>query len=200
MSSSLSFSGDLQVKKIGRFNPAVWRLKNYLRPGFILGLLVTLLARLFSKLTGVLTITSELRLTLIRADGEVQDLGVASRRMVTDAGVAFLVDDWDAGSTDITNFNYHGAGTGTAAEAAGDTALVTEVESRATGTKSQPAANQFRTIGTVSFTGTRAITEHGLFSAASAGSLWDRSVYAAVNVVSGESIQFTYTCTLNSGG
>lgn len=200
MERSISFSGDLDVKKIGRFNPSTWRLKNSLRPGFILGLLVTLLARLFSKITGAVTITSELRLKLVRANGEVLDLGVASQRLVTNAGVAFIVDDWDTGVTDITNFNYHGSGTGNTTEAAGDTALVTEVESRVTGTKSKPAANQLRSVGTVSYTGTRAITEHGLFSASTNGSLWDRSVFSAVNVVSGESIQFTYTCTLNSGG
>lgn len=30
--------------------------------------------------------------------------------------------------------------------------------------------------------------------------LWDRKVFAAINVVNGDSIQFTYTCQINSGG
>lgn len=30
--------------------------------------------------------------------------------------------------------------------------------------------------------------------------VWDRSVFAAINVASGDSIQFTYTLTLSAGG
>lgn len=49
--------------------------------------------------------------------------------------------------------------------------------------------------------GTLAITEHGLFSAASAGTLWDRTVFAAVNLVAGsDSLQVTHTTTFPSGG
>jgi hypothetical protein len=46
------------------------------------------------------------------------------------------------------------------------------------------------------------VTEHGIFSQAATGggTLWDRSVFSAINVVSGDSIQFTYTCTVSSGG
>jgi len=31
------------------------------------------------------------------------------------------------------------------------------------------------------------------------GALWDRSVFSAINVASGDSISFQYTCTINSG-
>lgn len=147
--------------------------------------------------------------TVIRADGSIEHLGLISTQLITDAGVAFLVDDWDASVTDITNMNFHGCGTGTVAEAVGDTALGTESttalnpdSTRATGTRSQPAANQYRTVGTLTFDASAAITEHGILSQAATGggTLWDRSVFAAINVVSGDSIQFTYTCTVSSGG
>ena len=139
------------------------------------------------------------------------DYGVLSNRVVTDAGVAFIVDDWDNNGQDLTTLNFHGCGTGAAAEAASDTALGTESttalnpnSTRATGTRSQPAANQYRSVGTLTFDADAAITEHGLFSQAATGggTLWDRSVFAAINVLgaSGDSIQFTYTATLNSGG
>ncbi len=135
------------------------------------------------------------------------DLGLLSARVITDAGVAFLVDDWDAGgaTNDITLFNFHDSGTGVAAEAVTDTDLGTPAgpTTRATGTKSQPAANQLRSIGTINYTGTLAITEHGFFNQAARGAgsvLWDRSVFAAINVVSGDAIEFTYTCTVSSGG
>ena len=152
---------------------------------------------------------SRLYATVFRADGGVEPLGLLSTKVVTDAGVAFLVDDWDNNGTDLTNLNFHGCGTGTTAEAVGDTALVTESttalnpdSTRATGTRSQPAANQYRSVGTVTFDATAAITEHGIFSQAATGggTLWDRSVFSAINVASGDSIQFTYTCTVSSGG
>jgi hypothetical protein len=158
--------------------------------------------------TGVFGV-GRLYASVIRREGRIEHLGLISTKVITDAGVAFLVDDWDNNGTDITTMNFHGAGTGTTAEAAGDTALVTESttalnpdNTRATGTRSQPAANQYRTVGTLTFDATAAITEHGIFSQAATGggTLWDRSVFSAINVVSGDSIQFTYTCTVSSGG
>lgn len=147
--------------------------------------------------------------SVIRRDGTVEHLGLLSTRLVTDNGVAYIVDDWDTGSTEIANLNYHGCGTGTNAEAQGDSTLQTESttvlnpdSTRATGTKSQPAANQIRSVGTVTFDGSAAITEHGILSQAATGGgvLWDRSVFSAINVANGDSIQFTYTCTLSAGG
>ena len=147
--------------------------------------------------------------SVLRADGRIEHLGLLSTRLVTDAGVAFLVDDWDNNGQDISTLNYHGCGTGVGAEAVGDTALGTESttalnpdSTRATGTRSQPTANQYRTVGTLTFDASAAITEHGIFSQAATGggTLWDRSVFAAINVANGDSIQFTYTCTFSSGG
>jgi hypothetical protein len=144
-------------------------------------------------------VCSELRAKVMRADGTLEDLGVLSRRVVTDAGVAYLVDAFQ-GTTEPENFNYHASGTNSTAEAAGDTALGTEVATRQSGTQSEPAVNQYRTVATIPYTATLAITEHGIFSANAAGTLWDRSVFAAINVDNGDSIQFTYTLTVNSGG
>jgi hypothetical protein len=129
-------------------------------------------------------------------------LGLLSARVVTDAGVAFLTNDWNDNSKDITNFNAHANGTGTTAEAASQTALVTEVGTRVSGTKSRPAGNQLQSVATISQTATNAITEHGLLDSTtvSGSTLWDRSVFSAINVVNGDSIQFTYTLTVNSGG
>jgi hypothetical protein len=208
--SAISFSGTLSAKVIRAPQASIgWKLKNALTTRLLAGLLAVEAAKLFSRLTGIPTITSQLEARLIRADGTVVNYGVVSHRVVTDAGVAYLVDDWDTAATEITNMNYHGCGTGTVAEAAADTALGAECttvlnpdSTRATGTKSQPAANQLRSVGTPTFDGSAAVTEHGLFSQAATGggTLWDRSVFAAINVGTGDSIQFTYTMTVNSGG
>jgi hypothetical protein len=206
---SVGFRGALSATLIRPAKPQLaWRLRNALRWAFIRGWLGAHLAPLFSRLTGVVTIWAELRAVLFRADGGMVNYGVVSYRLITDAGVAFLVDDWDNNGADISTMNYHGCGTGTNAEAAGDTALQTECttilnpdSTRATGTRSQPAANQYRTVGTLTFDGSGAITEHGVLSQAATGggTLWDRSVFAAINVAALDSIQFTYTGTVASG-
>ena len=138
--------------------------------------------------------------THISADGVRTDLGIVSRRVVTNNGVGYLVDALQ-NLTEPENLNWHDCGTGTNAEAAADSALQTAFGgSRVSGTQTEPASNQYRTTATIPFTGTLAITEHGLFSANAAGTLFDRSVFTAINVVNGDSIQFQYTLTINSGG
>lgn len=131
---------------------------------------------------------------------QYRDLGFG---VVTDAGVASLVDYLDAGTPAQTP-NFHDSGTGTNAAAVGDVDLQIPAgpTTRATGTKSQPTAPQYRSVGTISYTTTLAITEWGLFYDATRGSdtLWDRRVFTAINVVNGDSIEFTYTLTINSGG
>jgi hypothetical protein len=141
------------------------------------------------------------------------DYGNLSHHVVTDAGVTYMRDDFNnaSGGADISIFNFHGMGTGANAEATGDTALQTESttalnpdSTRATGTRSVPASNQFRSVGTLTVDADTAVTEHGLFTVSGTGSgtLWDRSKFTAINLVgaSGDSIQFTYTLTLTSGG
>ena len=130
-------------------------------------------------------------------------LGTVGRRVVTNAGVAYMAQDFNAatGGADVSNFNYHDSGTGTNAENVTDTALQTAAgPARVAGTQSNPAGGQYRTVATITYAGTQAITEHGLFSASTVGTLWDRTVFSAINVNSGDSIQFTYTLTCNAGG
>lgn len=141
--------------------------------------------------------------------GLVLDYGVLSRRVVTTAGVGYLVDALQ-GITEPENLRYHGFGTGTNAEASGNTTLQTELtteyasdNTRPTGSLTEGAsANIFRTVGTLSPDATVAITEHGLFSQAATGggTLWDRSVFSVINLTGGvDSLQTTYDCTFPAG-
>jgi len=132
-----------------------------------------------------------------------RDLGVIARKKVTDAFVAHLVDSLqNQTSTPIDTFKYHDSGTGTNAENKTDTALQTPCgEARDTGTQIEGATgNIYKSVATHTYAGSFAITEHGLFSASSAGTLMDRSVFAAINVVATDQIEFTYqlTCTSES--
>jgi hypothetical protein len=162
------------------------------------------------------TMYGQLWLSVIRNSGaEAVDLGLASLRVVTTAGVRYIADDMNAasGSADATNLKFHGFGTGATAEAAADTALVTELTTQYAVDSTRPTGSQasatvstnatYTTVATLSpdSGGTIAITEHGVFSASSSGTLLDRSVFSAVNLVAGsDSLQATYVLTLNSGG
>jgi hypothetical protein len=180
-----------------------------MRPGFWLGWLGAEAARAFSRLTGIPTWTSRLAVRVRRASGEWINYGVVGHRVITTAGVGFMVDCWQ-GTLEPEIMRYHGCGTGVGAEAVGDTALGTECttalnpdNTRATGTLAEGAsANIFRSVGTLTFDASAAVTEHGLLSQAATGGgvLWDRTVFAAINVASGDSIQFTYDWTASAGG
>lgn len=137
-------------------------------------------------------------------NGKMYNLGVVGHRSVTNAGVAFMATNFKDGSKSIANFKYHASGTGSTAENVTDTALGTEVtdNARTAGTNTTPSANVYQTVDTISYTGNHAITEHGIFDqvTAAGSTLWDRTVFAAINVANGDSIQFTYQLTVNAGG
>lgn len=144
----------------------------------------------------------------IKADGDVVDYGLVSCRVVTDAGAAFVVDSFQ-GTADMTTMKYHGLGTGTTAESASQTALVTELttqysssNTRPTGTTGEGAtANIYQSVATITVGSSVAATEHGLFNQASnaGGTMMDRSVFSVVNLGTGESLQTTYELTFGSG-
>lgn len=203
MRSTLNMSGNLSVAKIVvPYAPLSWRIKNWLRPDFILGLVSTKFGKAFSKFTGIPVLTSELSAVLIRANGERVNFGVISRRVITTAFVNFMVDQLQAETSEWGDFKFHDSGVGTTAAAITDTAIeTTDGESRATGSQTEGAtANIYKSVGTITYTTTKAITEHGLFSSASSTTLMDRHVFSAVNVVNTDSIQFTYELTVSSGG
>jgi hypothetical protein len=136
-------------------------------------------------------------------DGKVVKRRRVLDRVVTNAFVNDIVDTLQGLTTPYTNFKnykYHGTGKGTTAEAAADTALVTEVGTRVAGTQVEGNANQYKSVATVTYSGTHAITEHGLFNAATGGTLMDRTVFSPVNVIAGDSIVFTFVITFSSGG
>lgn len=154
----------------------------------------------------------QLFLSKITADGDRVDYGLASLRLVTTAGVAYICADMASGANDINLFRFHGIGTGATAEAVGDTALGAESttalnpdNTRATGSQASATVSTnatYTTVGTVTVDAAVACTEHGIFSQAATGggTLLDRSVFSVVNLASGDSLQATYVLTINSGG
>lgn len=137
-------------------------------------------------------------------------LGLASTRVVTTAGVNFIVDAFQ-NSVEVENLKYHGIGTGSTAEAIGDTALVTELtteynpnSTRATGTTTEGAsANIYRTVATNTLDGTpgSALREHAIFDQASSagGTMLDRTVFGAITLSSGDGLASTFDLTFTAG-
>ena len=118
------------------------------------------------------------------------------------ADVAGLIN----GSTSPASFEFIGIGTGTGAASATDTTLGTEINedgnpsfstrgvagtvSRTTTTVTNDTATIVRTFTIGAFT--PAVTEAGLFNAATGGTLFARRVFAALNLVDGNNLQITY--------
>lgn len=143
---------------------------------------------------------------------KVEDYGVVGRKSITDAGVGFLVDAWQ-NIVELEIMKYHGLGTGTTAEAVtgAGSALVTELtteynpdNTRATGSLTEGAtALVFRSVGTNTLDGTpgAALREHALVSLATGAPVtWDRTLFAAITLSSGDGLQTTYDMTGTSGG
>lgn len=137
--------------------------------------------------------------------------GAADRiRAALSAGIALLaVVFTNAGAAIVTNRIIQagtapkniGWGTGTTAAAVTDTALVTEAApttsgGRTVGTESRVtvsvANDTYQVVGLVTAGGSLAITEAGLFDAVTAGNLLIRGVFSAYNVVSSDTITFTF--------
>lgn len=139
-----------------------------------------------------------------------EDYGVMSRRVITNAGIDFLVDAWQ-NIVELEIMKFHGIGTATTAEAATQTALTTEIttaynpdNTRATGTTTEVAGTptKFKTSGTNTLDGAATIEEHGVLSQAATGGgvLWDRSLTGTQTLSASDSLQTDYTLTANAGG
>jgi hypothetical protein len=189
--------------------PFAWRVRQTLKLLMDGSYLIPLYARVARRL-GLCVAYGELRGAVLHADGTVTDYGLLGRRVITTAGVAFVASAFD-NTVEPELLKFHGFGTGTTAEAIGDTALVTELttqyatdNTRPTGSQAH-ATNTYTTVATLSpdTGGTLAITEHGIFSQAATGggTLLDRTVFAAVNLVAGsDSLAATYILSFPSGG
>lgn len=192
----LTLGGTLDTRVIRRRKVGLgWKLRNlpYLLRGWWKHALADML--------GISHFYGTLHARVLKADGSVIDYGLISTRVVTTEFCAHLVDALDGTTTRISDYDFHGVGTGSTAEDVGDTALVAQVETRATGTPSQPTSVQYRSVGTVTATAQRLLREHGLFSAASGtDELMDRSVFALITLEIDDSIQATYTLSVSAGG
>jgi hypothetical protein len=114
--------------------------------------------------------------------GEVKQQ-VQGHNVITTDGLSFVAGYLAGAVASAATFTmaYIGIGTNATAEAATDTSLGAEV-ARVTGVVSSATGAIYRVTATFpSGTGTGAITEYGLFSSSSAGTMLSRDTEAVVN-------------------
>lgn len=155
---------------------------------------------------GVIGVHTELVARHLRRDehGEYKEIGrrTVKDKCITDDFVEFVIAQLQTETSAFGDFKYHDSGEGVAAEDATDSALQTPCgEARTVGTQVEGATTkQYKSIATHTYAGGFTITEHGLFNAAAAGILMDRTVFGGIAVVATDKIEYTFTITMNSGG
>ena len=142
------------------------------------------------KLHGAIT------LMLKKANGDVET--VHKDNIIVDVGFDFIADAIGKAASRPGVMGFIALGTGTTAAAAGQTALVTELD--------RNAATYAHTAGTKTFTftaefaagdATGAITEAGVFNASSSGIMLDRVVFPVVNKGADDSLTAVFTFTMS---
>lgn len=131
------------------------------------------------------------------------------RGVITVVLVNTMVSDAVNGSSVIptlARFKQMDSGTGITAATDGDTTLQTPTgiarvaaalsNGQTATTGNHTAKLQYQ--GTITYNGPFAITEWGMFDLVSGGNMMDHRIFSAWNVVSTDSIQFTYTLSLPS--
>lgn len=110
----------------------------------------------------------------------------------TTVGKAFIVDLIDA--TVAVAAHYIGWGTGAGTAAVGDTTLFTEAtEARVSATKSQPASDKNQWLAQITADGTKTITNAGVLSASSGGTLILKGDFTGIALLVGDKLEFTFT-------
>ena len=118
-----------------------------------------------------------------------------SRQTITTVGKGWVVDKFQDILAATELLKWHKSGTGSTPAAAGDTDLQTGLYSRVAGSRTESAAAVYRSVATVSYTGSHTITEWGIFTTSSSGTLFARKTFSRA-VISGDSIQFTWDLTV----
>ncbi len=119
-----------------------------------------------------------------------------THNLVVTAGKNWVADRMSDANTVMTHM---AIGTGTTAAAAGDTALVTQLDRNALTTSGGTVSGATITYACTwaAGDGTGAITEAGIFDAATAGDMLARTVFSVVNKGAADSMTITWTITVS---
>jgi hypothetical protein len=126
--------------------------------------------------------------------GWLENVGLVSQGKITTAFRDFEINNLVTDTTLYGDFKYHEVGLSATAEANTQTALLSTTGiARVAGTQTVFAADTYQSIATITADTNETWQEHGVFNAATVGTLLDRSVISPVIVVSvGDTATFTY--------
>jgi hypothetical protein len=124
---------------------------------------------------------------------------VEGKNVVTNSGVAFLAKYLHSAATSGSfTMNFIAIGTDSSAEAAGNSTLGTEA-SRHTGVISYAGGAIFSVVATFAAgSGTGDITEYGIFSANSNGTMFNRTTQSAIAKGASDTLEVTCNITLSN--
>ena len=117
-----------------------------------------------------------------------------TNNLVVTAGKNWVADRMNDANTVMTHM---ALGTSTTAAAAGQTALVSELDRNALTSTTVSTNTVAYGCTWAAGDGTGAITEAGLFDAASTGDMLERTVFSVVNKGASDSITITWTITIS---
>jgi hypothetical protein len=135
------------------------------------------------------------RIVLTGPDGQVKQ-DETLHNLITTAGRNAIVSRL-ASSPGTAVPTHMAIGTGSTAAAAGDTTLQTELDRNAL-TSNTASTNVLTMVGDwAAGDGTGAITEAGVLSASSGGTLFARAVFSSIAKGAGDTLSITWTFTLS---
>ena len=142
-----------------------------------------------------LKLRGDVALVLRDKDGNVKDERNI-KNLIVDSGLNFICDRM---KNDETAMTHMALGSGSTAAAAGDTSLGSQLGSREALDSDTVSSN------TITYTSsfeagdaTGAVTEAGIFNAASGGTMLCRTVFSVVNKGADDSLSVTWTITLTA--
>ena len=142
-----------------------------------------------------LKLRGDVALVLRDKDGNIKDERKIEN-LIVDTGLNFICDRMKDDETAMTHM---ALGSGSTAAAAGDTSLGTQLGSREALDSSTVTANQI--VYVASFEAgdaTGAVTEAGIFNAASGGTMLCRTVFSVVNKAADDTLTVNWTITLTA--
>lgn len=148
-----------------------------------------------NNLLGDIRMKHNVKLELFDKDGNLKDVREV-HNLVTTTGLQHIADQLSS-SPGGGAMSHMEVGTGTNAAALGDTTLQTALDRNALTSRTDAGA-VITYVGTwAAGDGTGAITESGIFNAASAGTLLARTVFSVINKAALDSLVITHTITFS---
>lgn len=144
-----------------------------------------------------LGLSGQLKMVLTGPDGKVKEERT-EKNLIVNAGLGYIASRMTGVAAGV--MSHMALGSSTTAAAAAQTDLITILGSRVAITSATVGGASNEQIAYVCTfgpgSGTGAVTEAGIFNAATVGTMLCRTVFAVVNKAAGDSLQITWTVTL----